>query len=84
MAVAKDDDLIMITADHGNDPTHSGTDHTREKVPLIVYNRLYQHGRLLNERSSFADIGATLLENYRLKMTKNQIGHSISTLIIDQ
>jgi len=64
----KDDDLLMITADHGNDPTHAGTDHTREYVPLFLYNRLLQGG-MLPEGETFADIAATVAENFRVPQT---------------
>ena len=59
------DDLIMVTADHGNDPTFQGTDHTREVVPLLSYSpRLTQCGQTLGRRRTFADLGATVLENF--------------------
>ncbi len=61
-----DDDLLIITADHGNDPTHTGTDHTREYVPLLIHNRILGGGRL-SDRESFADIAATLSENFKVK-----------------
>ncbi len=83
LSVVHDDDLIMVTADHGNDPTHTGTDHTREKVPLLVYNARFQHGKMLDERSSFADIGVTILKNFKLKKTSNHIGQSIDELLKD-
>lgn len=60
----RDDDLLIITADHGNDPTHHGTDHTREYTPLLVYSKSLQGGRSLGLRETFADIGATLAENF--------------------
>ena len=83
MKVLKDDDLLMVTADHGNDPIHHGTDHTREKVPLLVYSKSFKNGRYLDERSSFADIGATILKNFNLKKTPNQIGKPIEELLND-
>ena len=61
------DDLLIICADHGNDPTHSGTDHTREHVPVLVYNALTK-ATDLKVRSTFADIGATISDNFALKM----------------
>lgn len=73
----KEDDLLLITADHGNDPTYKGTDHTREKVPLLAYSPSFQKGRMLEERSSFADIGASLLKNFHLKKSANMIGEPI-------
>ncbi len=81
--VLKDDDLVMVTADHGNDPTHTGTDHTREKVPLLCYSKSFKHGRYLDERNSFADIGATILKNFSLKKSSNQIGEVIEELLDD-
>lgn len=60
-------DLLMITADHGCDPTVPGTDHTREYVPLIVYSKAFKSGGSLGLRESFADIAATIVENYDLK-----------------
>ncbi len=63
-----DDDLLMITADHGNDPTHIGTDHTREYVPLLVYNKNLVGGAL-PIRKSFADVGKTISENFSVKST---------------
>ena len=59
-----DDDLLMITADHGNDPTWHGTDHTREYVPLLIYNKNLEEGRNLGIRDSFSDIGATIADNF--------------------
>ncbi|MFZ4452191.1 phosphopentomutase [Salibacterium aidingense] len=64
----KEDDLLMITADHGNDPVHHGTDHTRELVPLLVYSKKYTSGRDLGRRQTFADIGATIADNFQVKM----------------
>ncbi|GAF17876.1 LOW QUALITY PROTEIN: phosphopentomutase [Bacillus sp. JCM 19046] len=60
-------DLLVITADHGNDPTHSGTDHTRELVPLIVYSKSLQSVDL-GTRMTFADVGATIADNFAVKM----------------
>ena len=59
------DDLLMITADHGNDPTYTGTDHTREFVPLLVYSPRFQGaGKQLPLRATFADVGATVADNF--------------------
>lgn len=76
----KDDDLLIITADHGNDPTWHGTDHTREKVPFIIYSKLFNDGKLLDERTSFADIGATILYNFDIDKPSNLIGIPIKAL----
>ncbi|MEH7111780.1 phosphopentomutase [Neobacillus niacini] len=64
----KDDDLLIITADHGNDPVAPGTDHTREYVPLVVYSKKMPAGKELPIRETFADIGATVAENFNVKM----------------
>lgn len=61
-----DDDLLVITADHGNDPGFTGTDHTRENVPLLVYSPSMQGHGTLGTRATFADFGATVLENFNL------------------
>lgn len=63
----KDDDLLLITADHGNDPTWKGTDHTREMVPLLAYSPSMNCSVVLGDRHSFADIGETILQNFGLK-----------------
>ena len=60
----KEDDLLIITADHGNDPTWSGSDHTRELVPLLVYRKNIKGSGNLNMRHSFADIGASIAEMF--------------------
>ncbi len=62
----KADDLLILTADHGNDPIHHGTDHTREYTPLLVYSKLLKEPKALPVRQSFADIGATIAENYQV------------------
>ncbi|HLR51867.1 MAG TPA: phosphopentomutase [Candidatus Avamphibacillus sp.] len=67
-AELKDDDLLIITADHGNDPVHHGTDHTREYVPLLVYHNKINKAQELPIRKTFADIGATISENFNIKM----------------
>ena len=77
----RDDDLVMITADHGNDPTWKGTDHTRELVPLICYSPSFKKGRKLADRTSFADIGETVLVNFGLKKADNMIGNLIEELL---
>lgn len=66
-AKMKKDDLLMITADHGNDPVHAGTDHTREFVPLLAYSKQFLNGKEIPVRQTFADIGATIAENFKLK-----------------
>ncbi|EOR23456.1 phosphopentomutase [Niallia circulans] len=67
----KEDDLLIITADHGNDPIHHGTDHTREYVPLLVYSKALKEPKELPLRKTFADIGATVAENFAVKLPKH-------------
>lgn len=62
------EDLLLITADHGNDPTFPGTDHTREFVPLLAYSPSFETGKELGLGSTFADIGATIAENFSVPM----------------
>ncbi|WP_019422758.1 phosphopentomutase [Paenibacillus sp. OSY-SE] len=70
-------DLLIITADHGNDPIHAGTDHTREYVPILLYNpRFAQSGASIGIRSTFADLAATLADNFGVPST----GHGTSFL----
>lgn len=66
-----DDDLLIITADHGNDPTFKGTDHTREYVPLLVYHRKIERGKSLGIRETFADVGATIADNFNVRRPEN-------------
>jgi len=70
MKEIKDNDLLMITADHGNDPTHEGTDHTREYVPLLIYSPAITP-KALSIRETFADIGATISDNFKVTMPDN-------------
>ncbi|RFU65605.1 phosphopentomutase [Peribacillus glennii] len=63
-----EDDLLIITADHGNDPVHHGTDHTREYVPLLVYSKRFGEGKEIPVRDTFADVGATVAANFDVKM----------------
>ena len=76
-----DDDLLIVTADHGNDPTWKGTDHTREKVPMLIYNHKFSSGKYLEERSSFADLGATILSNFSLDKPSHLIGTTIKEVL---
>jgi len=66
------DDLVIITADHGNDPTYPGTDHTREYAPLLVFGKAARQGVNLGTRSSLADIGNTIADNFGLKLSAGQ------------
>lgn len=68
LQLLKEDDLLIITADHGNDPIHHGTDHTREYVPLLVYSPSMKVGEELPIRETFADVGATISENFQVNM----------------
>lgn len=78
-----DDDLLIITADHGNDPTFKGTDHTREYVPVLIYNKNLENPIKLNELNSMADIGMTILNNFNddNKEYDFEIGKSFLELI---
>lgn len=77
LPVLRGDDLLILTADHGNDPTYSGTDHTREKVPFIAYSPSMEHGGPLEEQDTFAVIGASIAENFGVGMPEGTIGTSI-------
>jgi phosphopentomutase len=68
MSALKDNDLLVITADHGNDPTMKGSDHTREYTPLLVYGKNARQGINLGTRASLADIGQTIAENFGLQI----------------
>ena len=72
-----EDDLLIITADHGNDPTYTGTDHTREKVPFLAYSPAFKGCGALEEPDTFAIIGATIAENFGVAMPEGTIGYSI-------
>ena len=73
----KEDDLLIITADHGNDPTHVGTDHTREKVPFIAYSPSMEGCGKLDDPDTFAVIGATIADNFGVAMPEGTIGESL-------
>ena len=75
----KEEDILYITADHGNDPTWTGSDHTREMIPLIVYSKSFKESKELPLRDSFADIGATIAEQFKVKTPK--IGKSFNDLL---
>lgn len=72
----KQDDLLILTADHGNDPTYTGTDHTREYVPFLAYSPKMRQCGEMNEADTFAVIGATVAENFGIPMPENTIGSS--------
>lgn len=83
MKSMKEDDLVVITADHGNDPTWTGTDHTREKIPLLIYSPKIKNGRYIEERMTFGDIGATILKNFKLNKPSNLLGNAINEIFED-
>ena len=72
-----EDDLLIITADHGNDPTHTGTDHTREKVPFLAYSPSMKGSGKLEDTQTFAVIGATIADNFGIDMPEGTIGTSV-------
>ncbi|MDO4262456.1 MAG: phosphopentomutase [Eubacteriales bacterium] len=73
----REDDLLIITADHGNDPTYTGTDHTREKAPFLAYSRSMEGSGALPEAETFAVIGATIADNFGVAMPEGTIGSSL-------
>lgn len=76
------DDLLLLTADHGNDPTYRGTDHTREDVPFLAYSPSMQgHGRL-PDGDTFAVVGATIADNFGVAMPEGTIGRSVLPLLM--
>ena len=81
LKVLRADDLLMITADHGNDPTYTGTDHTREYVPLLLYSPKLKISGNLPESDSFADIGATIAANFGVAMPEGTIGTPMKEIL---
>ena len=73
----REDDLLIVTADHGNDPTFHGTDHTREMVPMLWYSPSMNGSGRLEDQKTFAVIGATIADNFGVKMPEGTIGESI-------
>ena len=67
----KKSDLLIITSDHGNDPTFKGTDHTREDSPILIYSPIFKKSKRMNDRETLADVGATILDNFNIK---NELG----------
>ncbi len=78
----QEDDLLILTADHGNDPTYSGTDHTREYVPFLAYSLSMENGGALENQDTFAVIGASVADNFDVKMPEGTIGYSILDKLI--
>ena len=76
MELMREEDLVILTADHGNDPTYTGTDHTREYVPFIAWSPSLEKGGPLPEADTFAVIGATVADNFGLEMPEGTIGTS--------
>lgn len=77
LTILKEDDLLILTADHGNDPTYMGTDHTREKVPFIAWSPSMKDGGRISEQETFAVVGATIAENFGVQMPEGTIGMSL-------
>lgn len=73
----REDDLLLITADHGNDPTYIGTDHTRERVPLLAWSPSMEGGGKFEEQKTFAVVGASIADNFGLSMPEGTIGTSM-------
>ena len=81
LPLIREDDLLMITADHGNDPTYTGTDHTREQTPLLIYSPGLKGGQL-PVQDTFAVSGATILDNFDLSPAEGMIGHTLGGLLV--
>lgn len=64
----KFDDLLIMTADHGNDPTYRGTDHTRETIPVLIYSKKFSENGYISELETFSDIGATISDNFNVEI----------------
>ena len=77
LSVLRQKDLLILTADHGNDPTYTGTDHTREKTPFLAYSPSMLSGGRIDEQDTFAVVGATIADNFAVPMPDGTIGHSL-------
>lgn len=82
LPLLREDDLLMITADHGNDPTHTGTDHTRERVPFLAYSPSMKGSGKLEDTQTFAVIGATIADNFGVEMPEGTIRTSVLEKLI--
>lgn len=80
LGIMRDDDIIIFTADHGNDPTFKGTDHTREYIPIVIYGKKVKKNVNIGTRKSFADIAATISDIFEMPSTGK--GESFKELII--
>lgn len=79
IAAMHDDDMLMLAADHGNDPSYTGTDHTREYIPILAYGKQIKENINIGTRSSFADIAATIADIFKIEAPKN--GESFYSII---
>ena len=77
LELLREDDLLLITADHGNDPTHTGTDHTREKVPFLAWSPSMKGYGRLKDADTFAVVGASIADKFGVEMTEGTIGSSV-------
>ena len=82
LPLLRDDDLLILTADHGNDPTFRGTDHTREDVPFLAYSPSMQGHGALSDCDTFAVIGATIADNFGVAMPEGTIGTSLLACLV--
>ncbi len=81
LEVLHEDTLLIVTADHGNDPTYTGTDHTREWVPVLIYNENMESPQQLDSLESMADIGMSILDNFNIDQSEFTIGKSFNSLL---
>ena len=82
LSILNEDDLLILTADHGNDPVHKGTDHTREYVPFIAYSPAMIGYGQLDDGDTFAQVGATIADNFNVEMPEGSIGTSVLDKLI--
>lgn len=77
MQALSEEDLLILTADHGNDPTYTGTDHTREQVPFLAWSKSFTEGGALPDQDTFAVVGATIAQNFDVTMPKGTLGAAL-------